>query len=64
VLLEVLRSVCVRYIFGKPRTRELPLIGAVIDWPDIGYIWTLHEASAIEASVVASPMSLTRAFQG
>jgi benzoylformate decarboxylase len=47
VLLEVLRSEGVRYIFGNPGTTELPLIDALIDAPDISYVWALQEASAV-----------------
>jgi hypothetical protein len=39
LLLDVLRSEGVRYIFGNPGTTELPLIDALIDAPDISYIW-------------------------
>ena len=47
VLLEVLRSEGVRYIFGNPGTTELPLVDALIDAPDISYVWALQEASAV-----------------
>ena len=47
VLLEVLRSEGVRYIFGNPGTTELPLMDALVDTPDIEYIWALQEASAV-----------------
>jgi benzoylformate decarboxylase len=47
VLLEVLRSEGVRYVFGNPGTTELPLIDALVDAPDISYIWALQEASAV-----------------
>jgi benzoylformate decarboxylase len=47
VLLEVLRSEGVRYIFGNPGTTELPLMDALIDTPDISYIWALQEASVV-----------------
>src|SRR5246500_276882 len=47
VLLEVLRSEGVRYIFGNPGTTELPLMDALIETPDISYIWALQEASAV-----------------
>jgi benzoylformate decarboxylase len=47
VLLEVLRSEGVRYIFGNPGTTELPLIDALVDAPDISYVWALQEASAV-----------------
>jgi benzoylformate decarboxylase len=47
VLLEVLSSEGVRYVFGNPGTTELPLIDALIDAPDITYMWALQEASAV-----------------
>jgi benzoylformate decarboxylase len=47
VLLEVLRSEGARYIFGNPGTTELPLIDALVDAPDIGYVLALQEASAV-----------------
>ena len=47
VLLEVLSSEGVRYIFGNPGTTELPLVDALIDAPDISYILALQEASAV-----------------
>ena len=47
VLLEVLRSEGARYIFGNPGTTELPLIDALVDAPDISYVWALQEASAV-----------------
>jgi benzoylformate decarboxylase len=47
VLLEVLRSEGARYIFGNPGTTELPLIDALVEAPDISYVWALQEASAV-----------------
>ena len=47
LVLEVLRSEGVRYIFGNPGTTELPLIDALIEAPDISYIWALQEASVV-----------------
>jgi benzoylformate decarboxylase len=47
LLLDVLRSEGVRYIFGNPGTTELPLMDALIDAPDISYIWALQEASVV-----------------
>ena len=41
------RSEGVRYIFGNPGTTELPLMDALIDAPDISYIWGLQEASVV-----------------
>jgi benzoylformate decarboxylase len=47
VLLEILRSEGVEYIFGNPGTTELPLMDALTAAPDIRYIWALQEASAV-----------------
>ena len=47
VLLEVLRSEGVRYVFGNPGTTELPLMDALLETPDIRYIWALQEASVV-----------------
>ncbi|MCW6510724.1 thiamine pyrophosphate-binding protein [Lichenifustis flavocetrariae] len=47
VMLEVLRSEGVRYIFGNPGTTELALMDALTEAPDIGYIWGLQEASVV-----------------
>ncbi|WP_027133701.1 thiamine pyrophosphate-binding protein [Geminicoccus roseus] len=47
ILLEVLRSEGVEYIFGNPGTTELPLMDALNDTPDISYIWGLQEASVV-----------------
>ncbi len=47
VLLEVLRSEGVRYIFGNPGTTELALMDALTGAPDINYIWGLQEASVV-----------------
>ena len=47
VLLEVLESEGVRYIFGNPGTTELPLMDALVDAPGLQYILALQEASAV-----------------
>jgi benzoylformate decarboxylase len=47
ILLEILRSEGVEYIFGNPGTTELPLIDAMLETPDIHYILALQEASAV-----------------
>ncbi|MCJ2073968.1 thiamine pyrophosphate-dependent enzyme [Methylobacterium sp. J-030] len=47
LLVEVLRSEGVRYIFGNPGTTELPLIDALTEAPDIAYILALQEATAV-----------------
>src|ERR1700754_3870007 len=45
VLLEILRSEGVEYIFGNPGTTELPLIDALLDTADVKYILARQEAS-------------------
>jgi benzoylformate decarboxylase len=47
VLLEVLRSEGVQYVFGNPGTTELPLIDAMLATPDLRYVFALQEASAV-----------------
>jgi benzoylformate decarboxylase len=47
VLLDVLRSEGVEYIFGNPGTTELPLIDALLETPEISYVLALQEASAV-----------------
>jgi benzoylformate decarboxylase len=47
VLLEVLHSQGVKYIFGNPGTTELPLIDALSSKQDISYILGLQEASVV-----------------
>lgn len=47
LLLEILRSEGVEYIFGNPGTTELPLIDALLETPAIRYILALQEASAV-----------------
>jgi len=47
ILLEVLESEGVEYIFGNPGTTELPLIDALIDHPNIHYVWGLQEATVV-----------------
>jgi benzoylformate decarboxylase len=47
VLLELLRSEGVCYIFGNPGTTELPLMDALVEAPDIAYVLALQEASAV-----------------
>lgn len=47
VLLEILASEGVEYIFGNPGTTELPLMDALLQTPDIRYILALQEASAV-----------------
>jgi benzoylformate decarboxylase len=47
VLLEILKSEGVEYIFGNPGTTELPLIDALLEAPEIHYVLALQEASAV-----------------
>ncbi len=47
VLLEILRSEGVEYIFGNPGTTELPLMDALLEAPWISYILGLQEASVV-----------------
>lgn len=47
VLLEILQSEGVRYVFGNPGTTELPLMDALLGKPDIAYVWGLQEASVV-----------------
>jgi benzoylformate decarboxylase len=47
LLLEILESEGVDYIFGNPGTTELPLIDALLDMPAIRYILALQEASVV-----------------
>jgi benzoylformate decarboxylase len=45
LLLEILESEGVKYVFGNPGTTELALIDALLETPDIRYILALQEAS-------------------
>ena len=47
VLLELLESEGVEYVFGNPGTTELPFIDVLIDSPTVKYIWGLQEASVV-----------------
>ena len=47
ILLEVLESEGVEYVFGNPGTTELPFIDALGDNSVISYIWGLQEASVV-----------------
>ncbi len=47
VLLELLESEGVRYIFGNPGTTELPLIDALLGSSAIHYVLALQEASVV-----------------
>ncbi|MBS0559778.1 MAG: thiamine pyrophosphate-binding protein [Proteobacteria bacterium] len=47
LLLEILESEGVEYIFGNPGTTELPLMDALLEAPAIRYVLALQEASAV-----------------
>ena len=47
VLLEVLESEGIEYIFGNPGTTELPLIDALLRHHSVKYVFALQEASAV-----------------
>lgn len=47
LLLELLESEGVEYVFGNPGTTELPFIDALIDSSTVKYIWGLQEASVV-----------------
>nr|ALG88702.1 Benzoylformate decarboxylase [Pectobacterium carotovorum] len=47
ILLELLESEGVEYIFGNPGTTELPLIDALLRHDDIHYVLALQESSAV-----------------
>jgi benzoylformate decarboxylase len=47
VLLEILCSEGVEYIFGNPGTTELPLMDALLRTPDLRYVLALQEATAV-----------------
>lgn len=47
LLLELLLSEGVEYIFGNPGTTELPLMDALVGTPDLRYVLALQEASAV-----------------
>jgi len=47
VLLELLESEGVEYVFGNPGTTELPFIDALGSSSSVNYIWGLQEASVV-----------------
>src|SRR5262245_14134986 len=49
VLMEILKSTGVRYLFGNPGTTELPFLDALPDSP-LEYILGLQEATAVAAA--------------
>ena len=46
-IVDVLRSEGVAYVFGNPGTTELPLLEALAEAPEIHYVLTLQEATAV-----------------
>ena len=46
-LAEMLLAEGVEYIFGNPGTSETPLMDALQDYPQINYVTSLQEASAV-----------------
>src|ERR1700724_1963675 len=62
ILLDVLRSQGPRFIFGNPGTTELPLIDALVNVPDIRYVWGLQEATAVSMADGYSQASGSPAF--
>jgi len=46
-LLEILRDEGVTKIFGNPGTTELPLLDALVKAPDLEYVLSVQEASAV-----------------
>ena len=47
VVVEVLRSEGIRYVFGNPGTTELPLVDAVAAAADLRYVLALHEGTVV-----------------
>jgi benzoylformate decarboxylase len=47
VLLDVLRTEGVRHVFGNPGSTELPLMDALAEADDIGYVLGLQEATVV-----------------
>ena len=47
IFMETLVAENVEYVFGNPGTTELPLLDALLDYPQVRYIMTLHEAVAV-----------------
>lgn len=47
MLVEVLRSEGLRYVFGNPGTTELSFIDALSDAPDLSYVLGLQEAAVV-----------------
>jgi benzoylformate decarboxylase len=47
ILLDVLESEGVEYVFGNPGTTELPLVDALVDRPRLHYVLGLQEATVV-----------------
>ncbi len=47
ILLDTLLAQGVDHVFGNPGTTELPLLDGLVDYPQIRYILSLHEAAAV-----------------
>src|ERR1700680_3297087 len=62
ILLEVLRSEGTRFIFGNPGTTNVPVIDALVNVPDIRYVWGLQEATAVSMADGYSQASGSPAF--
>src|SRR6202011_5059344 len=62
ILLDVLRSQGTHYIFCNPGTTQLPLIDALVNAPDIRYVWGLQEATAVSMADGYSQASGSPAF--
>ena len=57
IFMESLVAENVKFIFGNPGTTELPLIEALLDYPQLRYIMTLHEAVAVSMADAYAHMS-------
>jgi benzoylformate decarboxylase len=50
VFMESLIAHGVEHIFGNPGTTESPILDALLDYPQLGYVMTLHEGVALGAA--------------
>jgi benzoylformate decarboxylase len=62
LLLDVLRSEGVRYIFGNPGTTEMPLLFTLQDTPHISYALGLQETSVVSMAAGCARASRRTAF--
>ncbi|MCL5263854.1 MAG: thiamine pyrophosphate-binding protein [Chloroflexi bacterium] len=46
-LCEILQAEGVRYVFGNPGSTEIPLLDALVNYPNIKYVLALHEGDAV-----------------